>query len=226
MNLARQQNKNFRAFTLIEVLLAVGIAAIVLVAVNAVFFGALHLRAGVTDATEQTLPLDHAVAMLKRDLLGIVPPGVLPQLMSSDTMASGLSQPAALEIFTTTGVVNDDVPWGDIQKIDYSLQDPTNRTSSTGKDLIRNVTRNLLATSTEKPEQQFLIGDVQNLKFSYYDGTNWNDAWSATLSNIPTAIKVMIDFSPSKTGKPVKSPVEVLVPIVSRARTNQTDATN
>ena len=45
------------------------------------------------------LPLDQAVAILKRDLLGIVPPGVLPQVMSSDTMAGGMSQPAALGNF-------------------------------------------------------------------------------------------------------------------------------
>ncbi len=211
-----------RAFTLLEMLLAVAVTAIVLAAINTVFFSALRLRARTAATVEAALPADHAVAVMKADLAGIVPVGVMAGPMGSDIAGVGMSQPAALEIFTSTGFVNGDAPWGPIQKIDYSLQDPTNKMAATGKDLVRGITRNLLALNPTPPDQQVLIGDVQSLQFSYYDGTNWNDSWSASLSNTPVAVKVSIAFTPPKTDLPATPPLQFVVPIYSQARTNQT----
>ena len=58
------------------------------------------------------------------------------------------------------------------------------------------------------------------MTFTYYDGTNWNDTWSTTLSNAPVAVKVSINFATSKTDTQVKFPVEFLVPVVSWGNTN------
>ena len=91
---------------------------------------------------------------------------------------------------------------------------------------MRGVTRNLLATTPEPPDQQLLVSDVQTLQFSYYDGTNWNDSWSQTLSNIPVAVKVSIEFAPAASGGIVSLPLKFLVPVVSQPRTNQTDNGN
>jgi prepilin-type N-terminal cleavage/methylation domain-containing protein len=228
MNLALTSSDKPAAFTLLEVILAVLVSAIVLAALNAVFFGALRLRLRMAGITEQTLPRDYAVETMKRDLVGIVPPGVLAGPMGSDVSAVGMTQPAALEIYTTTGATRTDVPWGDMQRVDYSLQEPTNRTATTttGRDLMRGVTRNLLASTPEPPEQQLLLSDVQTLQFSYYDGTNWNDSWSQTLSNIPVAVKVSIEFAPAASGGIVNLPLKFLVPVVSQSRTNQTDNGN
>lgn len=215
MNTGNRQINRSVAFTLIEVLLAIGIFAIVLAAINTVFFAAMRLRAKATDALEDALPTDRAVGVIKRDLAGVVPPGVLAGVMSSDTTVPGISQQVALEIYTTTGIVNDHQPWGDVQKVDYSLQLPTNnRVGHLGQDLVRSVTRNLLATDTETPVQESLLNDVQSLKFSYYDGTNWNDSWSSTISNIPAAIRVSINFATVKTDPQLKIPIQLLVPVV------------
>jgi type II secretion system protein J len=214
------------AFTLMEVLLAVAIAAIVLAAISAVFIGALRLRARTAEVVDATLPVDRAVSLMKRDLAGIVPPGTMAGVMGSDLAGMGMTQPAALEIYTSTGIVGAGAPWGPIQRIDYSLQEPTNRTSATGKDLVRGVTRNLLALTPDAPEQQVMVSDVQSLQFSYYDGTNWNDSWSSTLSNIPAAVKVSIAFVPSNPGKPPGIPVQFLVPVYAQARTNQAQTLN
>lgn len=215
------------AFTLIEVLLAIGIFAIVLAAINTVFFAGMRLRQKTTDALEATLPVDRAVSTIKRDLAGIVRPGVLAGVMSSDTTVPGISQQVALEIYTTTGIISDDAPWGDVQKVDYSLQFPTNHTGSPGRDLVRSVTRNLLATDTETPVSQSLLSDVQTLKFTYYDGTNWNDSWGSTLSNIPAAVRVSIDFAMTKTDPQPKIPIQLVVPVVMETtNTNMTNSAN
>jgi type II secretion system protein J len=207
------------AFTLIELIIAVAISGIVLASVSVLFFSALRLRERATEAAEQTLPVDRAVAVMKKDLMGIVPPGVLAGAMGTDAGAIGMSQAPMLEIFTDTGAVGDDAPWGDLQKIDYSLQAPTNRGNYIGQDLVRGITRNLLAANPAAPEPQSLLHDVQNLKFSYYDGTNWNDTWSTTQSNIPVAIRVSLDFAQAQ-GAQYKPAVQFLVPVVSWSSTN------
>lgn len=212
------------AFTLIEVLLAISIGAIVLAAINVVFFGAIHLRERAADVVEMNLPNDRLVTVMKRDLRGIIyrSNSQLAGLMSSDTTAVGLTQPVALEIFTTTGALLEDSPFGDIQRIDYSLQDPTNRNQFTGRDLVRHITRNVLAPQPETPQGQVLASDVQQLKFSYYDGTNWADTWLSTLSNTPVAIKVHVVFTLPKLARSQNPPIDFVVPVVmsSLAETN------
>ena len=69
----RIRNKN-QGFTLIEVLLAVGIFAIVLFAINTVFFSALKLERATSQAVDARVPLNQAFAILRRDLQGAVQP--------------------------------------------------------------------------------------------------------------------------------------------------------
>lgn len=221
MNPGLKSNRALEAFTLVEMLLAVAISAVVLVAINAVLFGGLHMQARTTELAEQTLPVERMVSSMKQDLLGIVPMGTLAGPMGTDATATGMTQTPLLEIFTSSAAISDDVPWGDVQRIDYSLQAPPNAANSSGKDLVRGVTRNLLSTTQDTPVQDVLISDVQNLQFSFYDGTNWNDTWSTTLSNIPAAIKISISFVTPKNGKPATPPVQFLVPVVTQSPTNQ-----
>ncbi len=208
------------AFTLIELVIALAISAVVLVAINTLFFGAMKLRARVTEAAEQNLPIDHAMTVMKQDLINIVPPGTLAGPMGTDATSVGMSQTPILEIYTASGSVSADAPWGDVQKIDYTLQTPTNRVNYAGRDLVRGVTRNLLAEVPPTPEPQTLLQNVQDLQFSYYDGTNWNNTWSTTLSNIPLAIKVMIDFPVEKGSSFTRPPIEFVVPVVAFSNTN------
>ncbi len=66
---------SIRAFTLIEMLLAVAICAIVLVAINGVFATAVRLRDKTSDVVEESLPANRALEIMVRDLKGTVGPG-------------------------------------------------------------------------------------------------------------------------------------------------------
>ena len=59
------------AFTLLEILIAVAAFAIVLAAINTVFYSALRLRNSTTAAIERALPMEHALGIIKRDLANI-----------------------------------------------------------------------------------------------------------------------------------------------------------
>ena len=133
-----------RGFTLIEVLLATAIFSIVLVAINVVFFAALHLRQRTTAAIDDSLPLSQALAILRKDLQNTVPPGgtltgqfrygvaggsvtgtgtsgVNLGVSTPGTATSAMGQSGGLDFFTSTAVISDDEPWPDIQEINYQL---------------------------------------------------------------------------------------------------------
>ncbi|HVV73992.1 MAG TPA: prepilin-type N-terminal cleavage/methylation domain-containing protein, partial [Verrucomicrobiae bacterium] len=112
-------------FTLIELILAVGIFAIVMVAINTAFFAALRLRQHSSDALEESLPLDHALSVLRQDLVNAVPPGGVlagdfrsgtggassggsssksaSAANSSASRGLGTAQTGGLDFFTSTG---------------------------------------------------------------------------------------------------------------------------
>jgi prepilin-type N-terminal cleavage/methylation domain-containing protein len=101
-------------FTLIELILSIAIMAIVMVAINAVFFSAVRLREHTDYAVEEGLPVQQALATMRRDLEGAMPPaenGILSGSFKAGIVSSmGLGLPVDLEIYTTTGVLRENEP--------------------------------------------------------------------------------------------------------------------
>jgi len=214
-------------FTLIEVLLAVAVFAIVLAAINTVFFGALRLRNKTHDAFEIALPLQQAVGIIKRDLGGIMLPGgtMTGQFQTTPTNNGGASIDfiglrVSPDIFTCTGLIDDTSPWAEVQKVTYFLADPTN--NATGRDLIRSISRNPLPlNTTEEPEQQWLLGGIERMALQFYDGRAWTETWDSTLTtNLPMAIKVQIALAGQNSQRSLLAPIEFIVPVMVQPRTN------
>ena len=220
-----------KAFTLIEMLLALAICAIVLVAINGVFATAVRLRDKTTNNVEESLPVNRALEALARDLKGAVGPGGFlagdfkcgAQAMGATMGLSGEAGSAGLDFFTTTGTMSDKTPWGDIQEVFYELKAPTDRNQS-GMDLVRCVNRNLLATTTQTPDIHWLMGKVQTLEVDCYDGSQWRNTWdtSAGDTNLPVAVRVRIQLAarPGEEIAKTAQPLEMIVPLVAQMRTN------
>ncbi len=230
MKLNRPTRKAVRAFTLIEVLLAVGIFAIVLFAINTVFFSALKLERATSRVVDARLPLNQAFAILQRDLQGAVPPMtnsyLLPRNFSTGGGRSGglgSSQAGSLEFYTTTGTLSDESPWSDLQKVRYELVPAADRATAKGQDLVRVITRNILATTTEEESEQFLVGDVESVEFQFYNGTDWRSTWDTSASDVglPQAVRIRIQLAAENpTAKLSREPLELLVPITTVLLTN------
>jgi type II secretion system protein J len=213
-----------RAFTLMELLLALGIFAVVLVAINTIFYGALRLRAAGSRAVDAVQPIQQTMSVLRHDLLNTIPPsGGLAGDFKLGAFSSTLDMSTinGLQFYTTTGPVSDDAPWGDIQLVTYQLRDST-ETGATGKDLVRTVTRNLLPSSSQDATDQWLMGNVTSLEVDGYDGSDWQTSWDTSQgnTNLPTAVRVLIQLS-SNNG-PGAQPLEIIVPLNIQSRTNQT----
>ena len=199
-----------------------GVCAIVLAGVSGVFFSAVRLRDSATQAVDNALPVQRAVAILRRDLQGVMPvsaSGILAGNFKVGNVTSpGVNQNVAIELSTTTGVLHENEPWGDIQRITYEL-----RATASGKDLVRSVTRNLLATITPVPEDQSLMGNVASLDFDCYDGAQWRTTWdtAVTDTNLPVAVRVRIQPA---GGSRDQQPITLVVPVASRVIANQPPA--
>jgi type II secretion system protein J len=226
-----------RAFTLIEVMIAMAVFAIVLAAINGIFWGALRLRKKTVESIDAALPTEQTLAIIRNDLANIVPPeggvflttfqttvantnsatsGMLPTISQQ-----GLSSP---QFTTSNGRVDDSTMWSDIQKISYTLANSTNR--GTGRDLVRNVTRNLLPVIQQDLDQQTILTGVKGIYFFYHDGTQWKEAWDTNeVYKLPRAIKVQIAMDSDERGRVAPPPLEVVVPMIDAGTNTLASAT-
>jgi type II secretion system protein J len=220
-----------RAFTLVEVLLALAICAIVLVAINAVYATAVRLRNKTSIAVDEAAPINQTFEILRRDLKSTVGPGGFlagdfkcgAQTMGASMGLSGEAGGSGLDFFTATGQLSDSAPWGDLQEVLYELKTPTDRDQA-GMDLVRCVNRNILSTGTQTPDVQYLMSHVETVQFDCYDGTQWRNTWDTSSgdTNLPTAVRVRIQLA-AKEGEDTrgKEPLELVVPLMSQTtRTN------
>ncbi|MBM3837083.1 MAG: prepilin-type N-terminal cleavage/methylation domain-containing protein [Verrucomicrobia bacterium] len=245
------------AFTLLELLLAVAVFSVVILAINVVFFSGLRLRAATSRIVEDSIPVNRAVSVIKNDLRSVLPPGGtlartftggIQSSMFNNTMLSqgGVDSSSGLQFCTTTGVTDDSnfvlfnqtqiEPWPEIQKVSYYLRNPLYSTNQWGKELVRAVTRNLLPVMEDMPVEQPLLDGVERIEFLFYDGLSWLYTWDlATMQTsfqttegqsqtnaLPQAVKILIEFAAvGRDERLRKPPIQLVVPIVAEARTNQ-----
>ena len=224
-----------RGFTLMEMVLAVGVCFVVLSAATGVFFGAVRLRETTLQAVSESLPIQLALDVMERDLKGAMPPttngvysgmasGNLTGAFSGDFRAGSLNSPGishtvSLELYTTTGVLRDNQPWGDVQRVTYELQP-----ARSGQNLVRSVTRNVLATVIPTPEDQVLLANVARLNIDCLDRDTgqWRNTWDTTLgdTNLPVAVRVQVEMN-TPTAAAEQQPITLVVPLDMQVRTNQ-----
>lgn len=218
--------KTARAFTLLEVMVAVVVFAIVLAAINGVFWGALHLRKKMAESIDAALPTEQALAIIRNDLVNIVPPGgtFFAQLQTTTASTNtssmgglptsaqqGVSSP---QFTTSSGAVDDRTYWSDVQRVSYYLSN---------HELHRTVTRNLLPVVQQDYEEESILTGVESIYFYYHDGSQWKAAWDPATETLkmPRAIKVQIAMAQTERGKLAPPALELVVPIVD-AGTNTT----
>ena len=223
-----------RGFTLLELLLAVLVFSIVLGAIHVVFFSAFKLRNKTAEAIERSLPLQQTLAIIKRDLANLVPPGgaLSGALQSTPTIATGSGMSGSMngqsgpQFYSAVGIVDDNAPWGEVERVSYFLASTTNNTP--GMDLHRSVTRNLLPLIQDQTDDQYMMSGVESIAFQFYDGNAWRDTWDSTqvdsatglTNNLPRGIKMLLQLYNENRSYGTPAPVELIVPILVLARTN------
>ncbi|MDP3068899.1 MAG: type II secretion system protein GspJ [Opitutaceae bacterium] len=212
-------------FTLLELLLATAIGAVVLLVVNTTFFGALRLHNTTHDKIDQDLVLQRTLGIVRKDLAGIMLPAnpqattntLSGQLMSdsfSTHSMDSMGERVTPDITTSSGHIDGWTPFAEVQTVAYYLTAAAD--GSPTKDLVRVVTRNLLSAADPIADTYTLLSGVDSASLAYFDGEFWAETWDSTAtSTLPAAFKFSLVLAPR--GNAISSanpgPVELIVPV-------------
>ncbi len=220
--------KRRSGFTLLELIIATAVGAVVLVVIQTTFFGALRLHNTTHARIAEDQALQRAVGLIRRDLAGIVLPGgangMAKDLSTSGqslSLADNLGERVTPDIYTSSGRIDGWTPFADVQAVAYFLAPAEG--GARGRNLIRAVTRNLLPVQEAEPESQVILGDVDTAMISYYDGSGWTETWeSAETQTLPLAVRFSLARVPAGGAQGTLAPVEIVVPVMVRTTTSQT----
>lgn len=211
----RRSLRRRRAFTLVELLLAVFMASILLAALYALFGRAVHLREQAAAHERDTRLRAHALAVLRNDLLNArVSGGTMAAILDGETTSTLSNFPGYLHFTTTTGRDDADNQYGDTQEVEYYVDTDPNTGSSTAGMLVRMVYRVVLAETRTISSEDKLLPGVTSMVLSFFDGTEWNDTWTVSddAPDLPLAVRVTLNLEAPDKNSPVPPPIEVLVP--------------
>lgn len=218
-----------RGFTLLELIIATAVGAVVLVVIQTTFFSALRLHNTTHARIAEDQSLQRAVGIIRRDLAGVVLPGGtngmakdLSTTAQTLVLADNLGERLTPDIYTSSGRIDGWTPFGDLQAVAYFLA-PAEQ-GGRGRNLVRAVTRNLLPVQEAVPEGQVILGDVDTAVLSFYDGNGWIETWdSAESQTLPTAFRFTIARVPPGGAQGNLAPIEIVVPVMVRTTTSQTE---
>jgi type II secretion system protein J len=214
-----------RGFTLLELLIATAVGAVVLIVIQTTFFGALRLHNTTHERIDTDLVLHRSLSIVRRDFAGLMMPGgtLAGQLQTSNFSSlneGSYGERITPDIYTNSGKIDGWNPFSDVQMVAYYLAAST--TEHESKDLVRVVTRNLLPVQDPVPEEQILLHGLDSATLSFYDGNGWIDTWdSSETSMLPRALKLSIIMRPRERGVAASPPIELIVPVVVTTRASQ-----
>jgi type II secretion system protein J len=202
-----------RAFTLLELVLALSMVAIMAASLYAAMRVAFRAQSGAEAAIEPSRTAELVFEMIRIDLQNIVPP--TPYNVQTVTLAGPFQASDGKDdrgadgddviLYTTADAPDRPSANGDIKKVELliSTQDGTG-----DHVLVRRVTRNLLAQIEPTPVEEVVCRNVGAFNVRYYDGTDWQTTWDSTQLGdvLPTAVEVTIELQrPAAAGQPPRT---------------------
>jgi type II secretory pathway pseudopilin PulG len=136
-----------------------------------------------------------ALELVRRDLAAALPPtGILAGSFFGLDETDGSTGADADTLTWHTSVGRPAPGASDIVMMELAVA----RLEPTGESaLVRRVTTNLLAPEVQEPTEEILCRGVVALNLTYFDGSQWLDAWdSGTQSNtLPLAVEALLEVA-------------------------------
>lgn len=181
-------------FTLLELLVAAAMAAILAAAVFVSLQVAFRARRTATEAAQTTLAAQLTMETIGRDLQTALPPtGILAgSFLAGVSREAGDSADEVISFYHAAGATQAAPGTGDVELVAYA---------STGdqeaKDLVRRVTRNLLSPMVPEPAEQAIGRNITGLTVRSFDGLTWWDVWDSTQQGdvLPVAVEVSFELA-------------------------------
>ena len=210
-NFARRRH----GFTLLELVLAMGMVAIIAVSMFASMKVAFGNQKSATEAVEPSRTADLAMEFIRQDLQNTLPPHDPQNYSSQFQYLAGPFQgqntggtngsDAELTFFSTADMKLHPSGNGDIKQIELTTDQPA---CATQKCLVRRCARNLTVEQQPPPyDEEILCRGIDSFTLRFYDGSNWNDSWDSTQmtpNEVPEAVEVTIVLDRTQPGQPKK----------------------
>ncbi len=221
----RQSSTNRRlrsGFTLIEVLFATLAFAIVLAAINSVFYTGVRLRERVAEKEAIFKPRMRALEILKQDFRNtFYSEGFRAETFLAEPITGSSVNADRVQFFTTSGQTREEAPWSDVQMIEYYLAqtlDP--RQDPNTLDLVRAVTRNILTSAFQPPVEQRLLSGISAFNLTFFDGEIWQETWDSQIQDpvLPKAVQIYLEFDEETQSGQLPPSIQQMVSILAEPR--------
>ena len=183
------------AFTLLELLVATAMTAVLAGSLYATLHVAFKARRTATAVVEQMRKAELAVELIRADVeAAVVPRGILAGGFLGEDATDGAGWPMdVLMLHCTADGAAETEGVGDIRMVELACEPAED---GEGMILLRRLTLNLLRTTVEEPAEEVLCRGVRSLDLKYFDGTDWQDNWdSAARDNtLPLAVEVTLQL--------------------------------
>ena len=190
-----------RAFTLLEVLLALAIMSVITVAL----FASLHVAFKARDRSEAALePVrtsEAVMELVRAELESALPPRgkLVGAFVGTSWQAGGGLEDDELTFYATTTAPAGVFAPGDVKQVQLRtlIEQNTGR-----RVLVRRVVSNLLSPVLVEPDDEILCRGVASFDVIYYDGVQWWTTWDSTYErdSLPVAVQVTLQLDPPMAG--------------------------
>jgi prepilin-type N-terminal cleavage/methylation domain-containing protein len=184
------------AFTLLEMLFALGMMSVLAGSLYATLRTAFHARDKALGAVEPARRAELAIELMRPAIESALPPtGILAGAFTGTDATNDDGEDA--DSVVLHALVAHGEPLGTapgIVKVELGLDELDD---GSGRALVRWTTANLLAPETPDPQEEVICRDVAALNLTYFDGTSWVDSWdSGTMDNaLPVAVEVELTLA-------------------------------
>ena len=186
-----------RGFTMLELLLAMGMMAMISLMLYSSFVTAFRARTSATTQTRAARQAAITLDMLEQEFQSVMAGnGSLIGPFVGYALGTGGGQADSVSFYAAgrESVIRQDDPLAEgMRQVELALSTSTSGTAS----LVRRVRRNLLAPALAEPEEEILAQNVTVFSVTYFDGESWHDEWDSTLPEtpgLPVAVQLTIEL--------------------------------
>jgi general secretion pathway protein J len=178
-----------RGFTLLEVLVAVALASIVIIALYSSFFSVLRGQSDIDTSLERTREISRFLETFSKEIQSSFFKADSPWTGFAGTEEDKFGRSLSRLTFTafTYPAFSANRPAGDLLSIRYYVEDKE------GKHVLYKETWNPYADEKTGVLKAEVVEDINGFEILYYNGRDWAKAWDAKLDKtLPGAIKVTL----------------------------------
>ena len=185
--------RSIRAFTLLELLVAMSIMAVITTALYSTLHFAFRAKDTLEEAVSPYAQINAVYDIMRTDLACVVNPDLE---LAGDFVGeeAEISQNSSMKFYTSNYKAVEDEIACDIYQVEYSLE---KYDQWLGYALVRNSSTNVLSPTDVETKTEVLCRGIYSFDIEYYDGASWTTNWDSAdrdYTILPPLVKVTIEL--------------------------------